>query len=98
MRKADAISILKTHSDELRDRGVLAVFLFGSVARDEAREDSDVDLLVELDPERHMGMFAFMELKRFLEGILEHPVDLVTPDALKHQFQARILAEAIRAA
>jgi len=98
MRKEDALSILKSHTGELKNRGVLALYLFGSVARDDAREDSDVDLLVELDPERHLGMFAFMELKRFLEEILGHPVDLATPDALKRQFQTRILAEAIRAA
>lgn len=98
MRKADAISILASHGQELRERGVQAVFLFGSVARDEATETSDIDLLVELDPEHQVGIFAFMELKRYLEGILGLPVDLVTRDALKRQFQAQILAEAIRAA
>lgn len=69
--------------------------LFGSVARDEARTDSDVDLLVEFD--RPVGLFTFIRLKRYLEEILETPVDLGTPDSLKPYLQESVFREAVRA-
>ncbi len=53
----EALSRLRAHADELRGRGVLHAAVFGSVARGEAREDSDVDVLIELDPDHPMGLF-----------------------------------------
>jgi predicted nucleotidyltransferase len=76
--------------------GISAISLFGSVARGEATESSDVDLLVEFS--RPIGLLQFVELKRALEEALGRRVDLVTPKALKPQFRDRILKEAIRAA
>ena len=76
--------------------GVIAVSLFGSVARGDATEDSDIDLLVEFS--QPIGLLQFVELKRLLEERLGRPVDLVTPKALKPQLRDRILKEAIRAA
>lgn len=98
MQKEEAIAILDAHRDEILGQGVKALYLFGSVARNEAKPDSDVDVLVELDPDHPIGIFAFLDLKQYLEGILGHPVDLATPDALKRQLKDHILAEAIRAA
>ena len=81
----------------LLDRfGVSAVSLFGSVARGESTEESDIDLLVEFS--QPIGLLQFVELKRLLEDLLGRPVDLVTPKALKPQLRDRILKEAIRAA
>ena len=76
--------------------GVSAVSLFGSVARGESTEDSDIDLLVEFS--QPIGLFKFVELKRILEEAFGRSVDLVTPNALKPQLRDRILKEAIRAA
>ena len=76
--------------------GVSAVSLFGSVARGESTEGSDIDLLVEFS--RPIGLFQFVELKRALEEIFGRSVDLVTPKALKPQLRDQILKEAIRAA
>ncbi len=76
--------------------GVSAVSLFGSVARGESTEGSDIDLLVEFS--RPIGFFKFVELKRVLEEIFGRSVDLVTPKALKPQLRDQILKEAIRAA
>ena len=70
--------------------------LFGSVVRDEARADSDVDILVEFA--RPVGLLAFLRLKRYLEDILGRPVDLVTSKALRPQWRERIIREAIHAA
>lgn len=81
----------------LLDRyGVSAVSLFGSVARGESTEDSDIDLLVEFS--RPIGLLQFVELKQLLEEVFGRPVDLVTPRALKPQLRDQILKEAIRAA
>ncbi len=76
--------------------GVSAVSLFGSVARGESTEESDIDLLVEFS--RPIGLLRFVELKRILEEVFGRTVDLVTPKALKPQLRDRILKEAIRAA
>lgn len=73
--------------------GVARLALFGSVARDEAQSDSDVDLLVEFD--RPVGMFRFMELQNHLEDLLGCGVDLGTPQSLKPRIRDRILAEAV---
>ncbi len=69
--------------------------LFGSVARGEARPDSDVDLLVEF--ERPIGLFHFFRVQRRLEEILGNRVDLVMRDAVKQRLRDRILAEAVHA-
>jgi uncharacterized protein len=95
MRKQEALKILTDHQNVLKDFGVKSLILFGSVARDEARTDSDVDLLVEFD--RPVGLFAFVRLKRYLEEILESSVDLGTPDSLKPYLQEPVFREAIRA-
>jgi len=75
---------------------VQSLSIFGSVARDEAGPDSDIDLLVEFD--RPVGLFAFVRTKQYLEQILGSRVDLVTPDALRREFRESVLREAVRAA
>jgi len=96
MTKDQALDILAAHSSEIRRLGAESISLFGSVARGDASEDSDVDLLVEF--EQTVGLLTFCRLRLYLEDILGCRVDLVTPDALKDQFRDRILREAIRAA
>ncbi|GAB4194680.1 MAG: nucleotidyltransferase family protein [Coleofasciculaceae cyanobacterium] len=95
MDKNEAIAILTTHQDKLKEFGVKSLALFGSVARDEARLDSDVDLLVEF--EKPVGLFTFMRLQRYLEAILDRSVDLGTPDSLKPYLRELVLQEAVRA-
>ena len=99
MRCEEALTILRAALPELRSRyAVKDIAVFGSVARDEAGPDSDVDLLVEFEPGQSGGYFKFFALQEDLAGRLHHSVDLVTPDALKRQLRDRILAEAIHAA
>jgi len=76
--------------------GVSRVSLFGSFARDEARDDSDVDVLVEFS--RPIGLFEFVRLQRELSQRVGRKVDLVTTAALKPQLRDRILQEAVVAA
>lgn len=88
--------ILRAHAAELVQRGVLSLLLFGSVARDEARPDSDVDLLVELD--RPSSFDRFMELKLYLEDLLQRRVDLVSARALRAALRPVVEREAVRVA
>jgi predicted nucleotidyltransferase len=73
--------------------GVRRLALFGSVGRNAARADSDVDFLVEFAPEQKT-FDNFIALSDLLEDILGHPVELVTPEALSPFIGPHILAEA----
>jgi predicted nucleotidyltransferase len=76
----DVLTIIAAHEDELRHRHVATLSVFGSVARGEARPNSDVDLLVEFDQTATFDLY--LELKEYLEQILDHQVDLVTSKAV----------------
>ncbi len=96
MKRQEALDILASHAAELRGHAVASLSLFGSVARDEATDVSDVDLLVEFD--REVGLFEFARLRRYLADLLGCRADLVTLDALRPEMRERILREAVRAA
>jgi len=89
MRRDEALAILNEHRDEIRGFGVKSIAIFGSVARDEARPDSDVDVLVEFN-RRPLGLFEFLDLKMFLEQILGVGVDLATPASLKERIRPSV--------
>ncbi len=95
MRRAEALAILQAHKADLETLGVSAVYLFGSVARDEVHEGSDVDVLVELS--RPMG-WEFFDIQKALEGWLGCKVDVGTVDSLKPRIRERVLREVVRAA
>ena len=95
-RREDILKAIRDSKETLTAFGVARLSLFGSFARDEGRDDSDVDLLVEFS--RPVGLFEFVRLQRQLGEIVGHPVDLVTPAALKPQLRDRILGEAVVAA
>jgi predicted nucleotidyltransferase len=84
--------------EELRAMGVDQLSLFGSVARDEAGEGSDVDILVQFAPGAHIGMFEFLEVQEVLASLLSAEVDLATPASLHPRLRDAILEEAILAA
>ncbi len=93
MQRAKALVNLGNHREQLEQMGVKELYLFGSVARDEATLTSDVDVLVELA--RPMG-FEFFALKPMLENFLGCEVDVGTPDSLKPALRERVMQEAIR--
>ncbi len=97
MKRAEVIRILRERRAELHDGfGVKSLALFGSVARDEARPGSDVDLLVEFD--HPVGLFVFIGLQQRLEALLGCKVDLGTPRSLKPRLKEAVLQEAIHVA
>ncbi|MCL6436847.1 MAG: nucleotidyltransferase family protein [Leptolyngbyaceae cyanobacterium HOT.MB2.61] len=89
------IQTLVNHQEQLKKFAVSTLLLFGSVARDEAHAASDVDLLVEF--EKPVGLFTFIELKEYLEEILDCSVDLGTPQSLRPHLKEVVLKEAVRA-
>lgn len=95
-RRDEILKALREAKPLLVSFGVARVSLFGSYARDEAREDSDVDVLVEFA--RPIGMFDFVRLQRELGERIGRKVELVTHAGLKPQLRDRILSESVLAA
>lgn len=97
MNRDAVVVAIQGCADELRERfGVRSLRLFGSVARDEAAEGSDVDILVEfVGPRTFRG---YMELRIFLEDLLGTDVDLITESGLKQHARPSVERDAIRVA
>jgi predicted nucleotidyltransferase len=96
MDRKKILALLKSRKRTLKKYGVRSLSVFGSVARNQVRKYSDVDLLVEFN--HPVGLFEFARLKLYLERVLDRKVDLVTPQALRKELRDDILREAIRAA
>ncbi len=95
LRQNDVIAKLRAHEAELRRLGVEHLYLFGSTARDQAREDSDVDLF--FDHRRgELGFFQLMDVKELARKILGRPTDIVTRASLHPLLRQRIEATALR--
>jgi uncharacterized protein len=92
-----ALRRLRASRSELERAGVRHVAIFGSFARGDDRPDSDIDVLVSLDPEIDVGLSAFMELQRRLEAMIGRPVDLVDSAALKDRVRREIADERVHA-
>jgi uncharacterized protein len=94
MRRDDAIAILKEHESELRRLGVEHLYLFGSTARGEAGEDSDVDLFFD-HPEGSLGLYQLMDVKDAAARILGCKTDIMTRRSLHPVLRERIEASAL---
>ena len=91
--KEDVFTLLRQHGEELRDFGVGQISVFGSFARGEPSDESDVDILVEFKP-GPASFDNFLALAEFLEELFGRKVDLLTPDSLNPRFGHHILEEA----
>jgi predicted nucleotidyltransferase len=91
------LETLRAHESELRQLGVSHVAVFGSVVRGEARSDSDVDVLVDFDQNRPMGVFEYARLKLFVNEILDGVGDVVNRRTLKPLLRDSILRDAVHA-
>jgi uncharacterized protein len=96
VRRDEALAVIAAHKHVLRSYGVKHLSIFGSVARDEAGPVSDVDILVEFA--KPIGLFGFVDVKDYLEQILNCRVDLVTEEGLRREMRDQILREAVPAA
>jgi predicted nucleotidyltransferase len=92
MTRSEVVRLIREHLPEMERFDVRSIALFGSVARDEATANSDVDVLVEFGRATFDG---YMGLKFFLEDLLGRPVDLATPGSLRPRMRDRVLREAV---
>ena len=90
--KEQVLELLREHQPELRQLGVRRCGVFGSFARNEARAQSDVDILVEFEPEKK-SFDNFMRLGFLLEDMFGRRVDLVTIESLSPYIGPHILSE-----
>ena len=97
MKRDEIILTLREREAELRARGVRHAALFGSVARNEQRPDSDIDILVDLDPAIVATMFDYAGVKDYVAGLFQDSVDVIDRDALKPRFRAHAAADAVYA-
>jgi uncharacterized protein len=94
MNRDQVLTALRRHQQEIEQRfAIKHLSVFGSAARDELREDSDVDVLVEFKGKATFD--GYMDLKFYLETLLGRNVDLVTQDAVKPRMRSMIEQEAI---
>ena len=93
----NVLDTLRTHENELRRMGVSHAAVFGSVARGEASADSDIDVLVELDQERSLGIFEYARLKLYINELLNGAGDVVNRRTLKPLLRDSILRDAVHA-
>lgn len=96
MDKVEAIRRLKPFEPRLRARGINALYLFGSTARDEAGAASDLDLLYEYDPARKFSLFDQASAMLELSDQLGAKVDLVSRKGLRPRLRERIEQEMVR--
>jgi uncharacterized protein len=94
---ADALWALRAHEPDLRRRGIIHASIFGSVARGQTGPESDIDVLVDLDPAHQMGVFEYARLELDLGTILGSSCDLVNRDTLDPFLRESILRETIDA-
>ena|GEM_PF-48279 len=94
LRRDEVLAVLRHHKAELAERyGVISLGVFGSVARDEAKEDSDVDIVIQMSKP---DLFLMVHIKELLEEALNCPVDIIRyRERLNPRFKQSIDVEAI---
>ncbi len=93
----EVLQILRANQEAFHARGVMHAAIFGSVARGEARSDSDVDILVKIDPGKHIGVFGYVGIAQDMSDLLGRKVDLASCEALRPIARDEILREKIDA-
>ncbi len=88
MNAQDAIATLRRYETGLRARGVAHAAVFGSVARGDNRPDSDLDILVEFEPDAEGSIYDYIRFKEYVAGLFEEPVDVIDRAALKPHVRA----------
>ena len=97
MNRDEIVDTLRRSEAALRSRGVLHAALFGSVARDMAGPDSDIDIIIDIEPDLVEDIYAYVGLKTFIAQLFSGPVDVVDRAALKPHLRAPAKADGIYA-
>ena len=96
MRRDEIITRIRKHADAIRAEGATELYLFGSAARDEMGDQSDIDVFVECDSERSVSLLDIIGIKHIIEDNLSRKVDITTKDGLHPRLRDHILGEAVR--
>ena len=94
---SNVLQLLRSHESDLRRMGVAHAAVFGSVARGEAGEGSDIDVLVDLDRNQNLGIFEYSRIKLYIGSILDGMADVVNRKTLKPRLKDNILRDAVDA-
>ena len=97
MNRTDALDVLNVPEPALRAQGVRRAAVFGSAARGDHRPDSDIDIMVEIDPEAHITVFDYADLKDYIASLFDGPVDVVNREGLKPYVRPAATADALYA-
>ena len=92
----EVIEQIKRNADEIRARGVLSVYLFGSLARGEDHAESDIDLFVEYDPQSKFSLIDLVGVQLIVQDATGRNADVTTRNALHPLMREKIMADAVR--
>src|SRR5262245_37168398 len=95
MTREEIIARLRQHEADLKRLGVERLYLFGSIARGNATEVSDIDLFFDYEKGK-LGLFELMDVKAYTTSILGHTTDIMTRDSLHKTLRRTIEATAVR--
>jgi uncharacterized protein len=97
MKLENALLILRNAESELRTKGVCHAGIFGSTAREEARADSDVDILVDFDPSAAITIYDYVAIRRGIEELFGQPVDVIDRRGLSPGMQKPVARDLVYA-
>jgi uncharacterized protein len=93
--RAAIVAKLTAHAREIREQGVTSLALFGSRARGDERQDSDLDVLIGYETERPFTLYDLVRVRRLLEGLTGLEMHVATRDAFRPHRLQRVLKDAI---
>ncbi len=96
MDREKIVAILHEHAAEIRARGVTRLGLFGSTARGDTGEDSDIDVVVDVAPGRKFSLIDLAGLRVFLCDLFQHETDVVIREDLRPDFREEIDRETVQ--
>jgi predicted nucleotidyltransferase len=95
--RQEILSKLRASEAALRSRGVSHAARFGSRARGDSRPDSDIDIMIEVDPAAGIGVFEYVALKDYIAALFDGPVDVVSREGLKPYVKPAVTTDAVYA-
>ncbi len=97
MTRAEILDVLRRSEAALRAKGVRHAGLFGSTARGEAGPDSDIDIMIDLDPSLELTIYDYVGIKEYIADLFEGPVDVVNRNSLKPYVAKAAISDVIDA-
>ena len=96
MNRESALKTLRSHEAALRSRGIQRASLIGSVARGDSRPDSDIDVIVDLDPAAKISAFDYADIVSYVQSLFQEPVDVSNREMLKPHVRPSAERDAVK--